>query len=166
MSAAILLLHLLWFLASHLRAPNNELSAVQSNCLTKLIDTSKEWVFHKADRCGSKTGLALVEKKTTCVWYKWCGKRGWKMRQNKCSVSMINRVQETHKHFGDWLSIRCFWKNIRQMSNITLSTSKFWKIKRIMLTFKNSARHDVGGYCVIFMTGRKLRWKRVSDKEE
>ena len=34
---------------------------------------------------------------------------------------------------------------------------KFKEIKGIMLTFKNSARHDVGGYCVIFMTGRKLR---------
>ena len=58
-------MHLLWFLASHLRElVCNESSAVQSNRFAKLIDVSKTEFFTKLIDM-RKTELALV-KKPTC----------------------------------------------------------------------------------------------------
>ena len=60
-SLSLLLLHLLWFLASHLRElAFNESSAVQSNRFAKLIDVSKTEFFTKLIDM-RKTELALVK---------------------------------------------------------------------------------------------------------
>ena len=131
-------------------------------------------------------------------------KRGWKMRQNKFSASLLmyrQRRADTfeigfvhilirkkykdnekdillmyrQRHFTDWLSgmyqVRILGNIIIRLSNWTIAqySLKAWqycyppvlKPLKCQLIFQNSTRHVVGGLCVIFMTGRKLSWKRV-----